>query len=179
MSDNESEDRERRRHLGFELHVINNLIDTRRAETEKNLEPEPPTKMQTWIIRYLVHSQGRDIFQRDIEAALHTSRATISSTLKAMEKNGYIVRTPVEGDARLKRVSITRKAMDAEKATRQRIRKTEELMRQGMSNEEFEELFRLLEIVRRNLEGGKAKCAGPSAAEGQGKLSIRKESDPA
>ena len=32
-----------------------------------------------------------------------------------MKKNGYIVRTPMENDARLKRIELTQKALDHEK----------------------------------------------------------------
>ena len=36
----------------------------------------------------------------------------MTNMLKSLEKNGYIVRTPMENDARLKRIELTQKALD-------------------------------------------------------------------
>ena len=178
MTENEREESEWRRHLGFEIHLINNLLDARRSEQMQTGDGEiPPTKMQTWIIRFLVHHPGGEIYQRDIESALHTSRATVSSTLKAMEKAGYIVRSSVEDDARLKKVTCTQKAVEAEKAAWRRIFENEAIMRRGMSDEDYETLLRLLEVVRVNLESER----GRTAQEGAGSRipdPAGKESDP-
>ena len=132
---------------------------------------------EIWPSAVTLHLTGGEIYQRDIESALHTSRATVSSTLKAMEKAGYIVRSSVEDDARLKKVTCTQKAVEAEKAAWRRIFENEAIMRRGMSDEDYETLLRLLEVVRVNLESER----GRTAQEGAGSRipdPAGKESDP-
>ena len=49
------------------------------------------------------------IIQEDIEAHFDLKGATVTNMLKSLEKNGFIIRTPMENDARLKRITLTEK----------------------------------------------------------------------
>ena len=50
-----------------------------------------------------------EIYQKDIEQEFKVSRATASNMLQLMERKGLIVRESVSCDARLKKISLTRK----------------------------------------------------------------------
>ena len=145
---------DKRNHIGFLLRLAHNLLEANVKENSE-LDGQPVTQIQHWIIRYLDKNQDRDIFQKDLEEEFHTSKATISSTLQVMERNGLITRTAVEWDARLKKLGLTEKALEFTRRARENVDKTEQLLRNGMTEEEVQELLRLLKQVCRNLEAGR------------------------
>lgn len=110
------------------------------------------TQIQHWIIRFLADHQDRDIFQRDLEDELHVSRATISSTLQVMERNGLILRNAVASDARLKKLSLTPKSLEFSRRAQENVAKMEECLSKGMTPEERDQLLSLLRRVLQNLE---------------------------
>ena len=69
-----------------------------------------------------------------------------------MEKNGLIVREPVPYDARLKKITLTEKAIAMDDLIEKEILRTEEELQRGMSEEEVHELLRLLAKLRKNME---------------------------
>ena len=104
------------------------------------------------MIGYIMDNPDRNIFQKDIEAEFHLSGATVTNMLKSLEKKGYIVRTPMENDARLKRIELTQKALDHENRVRENIRVIEEAMHKGFSKEEFDMMLGFLDRVIDNME---------------------------
>ena len=104
------------------------------------------------IIGFLMDNVERDIFQKDIEAHFDLKGATVTNMLKSLEKNGYIVRTPMENDARLKRIELTQKALDHENRVRENIMVIEEAMHEGFSKEEFNMMLGFLDRVIDNME---------------------------
>lgn len=84
------------------------------------------TAMQAHTLKYiLVNSMCRDIYQRDIEAEFQIRRPTATGTLQLLEKNGFITRESVAGDARLKRIVPTAKAEELRAAVVENIREVE------------------------------------------------------
>ena len=69
-----------------------------------------PTPTQMQILKYLIEHLTEDIYQRDLEKALHLRRATISGVLKTMEKNHLIKRIITTEDARSKKIMINENA---------------------------------------------------------------------
>ncbi|MDE7208414.1 MAG: MarR family transcriptional regulator, partial [Clostridia bacterium] len=58
----------------------------------------------------------------------------------------------VDGDGRLKRVSLTQKSLDIHDSIDCELGKIEIKLREGMSEEELDTLFRLLDKVKNNVE---------------------------
>ncbi len=110
------------------------------------------TQIQHWIIHYLDRNSNRDIYQKDLEEEFHVSRATISSTLQVMEKNGLITRSAVLQDARLKKIALTERAIEFKRQARQNVEELELCMQDGLSEKEKGDLLHLLRKVRKNLE---------------------------
>ncbi len=153
--------------------MIQNLIEAR-IKAEREEDGLCVTQIQHWIIRYLDKNRGRDIFQKDLEGEFHASKATISSTLQVMERNGLLVRTAVGWDARLKKICLTEKALEFSRRSRENMLRMEALLRKGMSPEESAELMRLLRQVRYNLE--QSRNPGQSESPSQDPGSERSES---
>lgn len=142
---------ERKEHICFEIRIIQNLI-CEIIKDNKARNDVCVTQLQHWIIRYLDANPDKDIYQKDLEEVFKTSRATISNTLQVMERNDLIIRTSVEQDARLKRLTLTEKARAFRRKVGENVESMEALMRKGMTPEEEEIFVRLLHKVRENLE---------------------------
>ena len=68
--------------------------------------------MQKMFLGYLDAHDGQPVYQKDLESAFHIRRSTASGILQIMVRDGLLVREPVEGDARLKRLVLTPIAME-------------------------------------------------------------------
>ena len=75
------------------------------------LEDSDLTPVQQQLLKFiLLESAHKPIFQRDIEEAFQIRRSTVTGIIKLIEQKGYITRTSVESDARLKQLVPTEKA---------------------------------------------------------------------
>ena len=77
---------------------------------------------------------------------------TVTAIIKTMEKKGYISRTSVENDARLKRVMIIPKGEEALKSIDDAIQETNLKVIEGITEEEKQTLYQILKKIRGNLE---------------------------
>ena len=139
------------KYLGHKLGRIHRNIDRYFDRHKDGAGPCLP-RTQGMIIGFLMDNVERDIFQKDIEAHFDLKGATVTNMLKSLEKNGYIVRTPMENDARLKRIELTQKALDHENRVRENIMGIEEAMHEGFSKEEFNMMLGFLDRVIDNME---------------------------
>lgn len=143
---------EHRRMLGFELRGLNNLIKSVVCRYKQEEDGAPLTQFQAGIMGYLFHHQDQPVYQKNIEEEFKVSGATASNTLQVMEKNGFIKRSSVDTDGRLKRITMTETACRRHSMVEEHMQEMDRRMLQGMSEQEQEELFRLLRIIRANLE---------------------------
>lgn len=142
----------RRDSVAHELKVLMNKVN-RLAEASMPAEcRQDATERQGRVLAYLYHNQGRDVYQRDVEAVFSVSRATASQMLSAMEKNGLITRTGVTGDARLKKLALTERACVHMGRIRSGMREFERTLTRGLSEEERTALLALLRRVERNAD---------------------------
>lgn len=140
------------RSIGFRLKSVNNMIrrslDTKFAE-EGEIEL---CGMQGPLIGYIFGtSKTQDVFQRDLEKAFNIRRSTATVMLQNLEQKGLIIRVPVEQDARLKRIVLTDKAIEQNNAIRTKIDEFNTYLEEGITPEEKEEFFRILDKIERNL----------------------------
>lgn len=140
------------KHLGFQIRIISNLIkrDIDNLITDKfNVNI---TRIHGWIIDYINRNKDKDIFQKDIEEEFSIRRSTATIILKSMEKNNLITRNSVNYDARLRKIELTEKAININKNFRNIIDEFEEKLIQGLSKEELDTFFDILEKIKMNLE---------------------------
>ncbi len=139
------------RHLGFEFRTLNNLIK-RYFEQHKPEEFKNSTGVHGWAIRYFYENRDKDIFQRDFEARFSIRRSTATNILKLMEKNGLINRVAVSYDARLKKIVLTDKAIAIHKKATQNIEIFENILKSGLTQEEIDSFYKILDKIKANLE---------------------------
>jgi len=104
------------------------------------------------IIGYLYHNQNRDIFQKNIEEEFSIRRSTVSKTLRLMEEKDYIKRESVDGDARLRKISLTPKALRIADFIESDMQKLQDIAFNGISDSDLEVIFRVAVKVRENIE---------------------------
>lgn len=103
------------------------------------------------IIRFLSANRNRDIFQRDIEEAFMVRRSTVSSNLRLLEAKGYIERSSVADDARLKKITLTEKAVKAHEVIFEGTLKLQRLMAEDLSEDELETFFMVIRKIKNKL----------------------------
>ena len=138
--------------IGLEIRNLSNLI---RRDIEKHadkLECKPNKGVRGWAIDYFYENRDRDIFQKDFEEKFSIRRSTASNMLKLMEKNGFIVRKSVDSDARLKKIVLTEKAVMVHNFIAEDIKKREEKLRKGLTDEEIKAFFSVVQKIKSNIE---------------------------
>ncbi len=141
-----------KKYIGIELSRASNVIKRSFCSSETSRKIDEATEKNSWIIGFIASNSDRDVFQRDIEEKFSVRRSTVSSMLKLMEKKGLVVRESVGYDARLKKLTLTPKALEMYKEMMANIERDERNLREGLSEEELKEFFRILEKIRKNAE---------------------------
>lgn len=147
---------ENRHHVGFQVRCFNNQMARYLDYSFKSVLQREGcsdlTVTHSWIIHFIRKSGDTPVYQRDIERRFDISRATATTMLQLMEKNGYIIRKPVPQDARLKQLVLTPKALQVEKAKDTDIIFIEQRLQEGISEEDMEIFFSCMEKMRENMQ---------------------------
>ena len=137
--------------IGAEIGMLHNMFRRQMAcmsESTENL-----TGMQAMIVHHLIlHENKGDLFQKDIETAFQMRRSTATGILQLMEQHGILRREPVAHDGRLKRLVLTDQARAMDERINERMEQMEQLLRQGITEEELTNWFAVSEKIRSNLE---------------------------
>ena len=137
--------------ISHRLRVLVNLLNRRSEAMIQEALGREITPMQGRIIGYLGLHRDQDIFQRDIESAFSITRSTASKTLTLMEENGLIRRSGVSGDARLKKIEPTDKALGMLSRFDEQMIRCERLLCTGLTEEERATLTALLQKLQGNV----------------------------
>ena len=136
--------------IGHKVRIINNSIDKYFHSSWEKAGVEP-TRMQCATLHYLHIHEGENVFQKDLEAAFDISGATATNILKVMEKEGLITRVPMENDARLKKLEMTKKGRDFGDASRENVQRLESGMEKGFTEEELTIFRSFLDRLTQNI----------------------------
>lgn len=138
--------------LSFEIKTLVNLVKREVGASERGRTVANATGNNAFIIGYLAHHEGEDVFQRDLEEKFSVRRSTMSNTIMLMEQKGFLTRTPVSYDARLKKLTLTEDGWRIHHTLESAIRDAEAKLTGGLTEEEKETLFALLEKMRSNFD---------------------------
>lgn len=84
--------------------------------------------------------RGETPSQRELADLLHVTPATIATSLKSLERNGYVVREMDPDDCRRNLISLTQKAIEAMEETHKVFDWIDEAMFAGFTEAEVEQL---------------------------------------
>ena len=105
--------KEEDRKIGPEIHCTDLKLSRNLSAHVRKSGVDEVTMMHGWIIRYLYENREQDIFQKDIEQRFAVGRSTVTNLIQLMEKKGFVKRESVKQDARLKKVILTEKGVQA------------------------------------------------------------------
>lgn len=140
------------RSLGISIRKVNIMLKRRFESSPTRKEIDMGTGMHGYIICFLRENQGRDLFQKDVEAKFSMRRSTATAILQLMEKNGLIERRSVDYDARLKKIILTDRANELAELFKQEQLETDRLMEKNFTEEELKQFYYLLDRVIENLQ---------------------------
>lgn len=138
--------------IGKRIKILSNLLKRSSDASEILREGENITGAHGWIIGYLYENRDRDVFQRDVENNFKIRRPTATGILQRMEKNGLIRKCPVPYDQRLKKLTLTPKAVRLHEDIHAEIRKIEERLCMGLTEEEVDAFVRTADIMIENMQ---------------------------
>ena len=134
----------------LKIRCISNLI-RRTLDNNLNTKFDDITNINSWIIRYIDKNSNKNIYQKDLEKEFSITRSTASKVVNLMEKKGYIKRESVEGDARLKKLTLTDKAKDVTYIMKRNVSNIEKKMVKGISKEDLEVFCNVIDKLERNI----------------------------
>ena len=138
------------RYVGFEIKALSNLLKRRMMNPSEHSQGML-TEIEGVLIGYLCHSQGREIYQKDLEQAFCIRSSTASRLLKRLEDEGLIQRVLGVKDGRMKRITPTLRAQTLNDEAERRIAATEAVLTRGLSREEIDQFLSIAEKLKRNL----------------------------
>jgi len=148
---------DQKKQVGFELRLLMNasMREIQKNEypfDEDNHSPRHHSPMHGRVVDYLIAHQNEDIYQKDIENAFEIRRSTASKILKSMETHHLIQRIPVEHDARLKKIVLTKKAIKFLEKIQNNMQQFENKITKNITKEELDVFFTTIDKMKKNLE---------------------------
>lgn len=140
-----------KRAIGFEVRTLNNMLMRKLESIAVRHGEDAPTMAHGWILGYLYHHSGDDVYQRDIERIFKLSRSAVTCILKNLEERGCIKRESVAFDARLKKIVLLPKGIEIHKMSMEDVKIMDNIMGKNISKEDLEVFYRVVDQVKRNL----------------------------
>lgn len=140
------------RRIGVELRALDNLIKRHMERASQGKELDAATGTNGWIIGFLAGNQHKDIFQRDLEAEFGITRSTASKVVALMEKKGLIRREMVPQDARLRKLSLTPRALELSEIMYAAGTAMEQQLLKGFSADEIDQLYQYISRMKENIQ---------------------------
>ena len=122
--------------LGMEINCVSNMIRRSIDQRIAAMPGEKLSRMDSWIIHYMLDHQQEDVFQKDVDQMVH---------------KGLIMRSPVDYDARLKKLTLTPKVLETHRLVEGEIAKFEQLLAAGFTSQELTQFKEYLGRVARNI----------------------------
>lgn len=104
----------------------------------------------------LIESRRHPVYQKDLEQEFGLRASTVTEMLKSLEFQGLITRLPDEQDARYKKIMFTSKAASMKDQLRREIEQSEQILLQGIGEEELARFMCTANKMLQNLDGSDA-----------------------
>ncbi len=137
---------------GVEIHRTEHMMSRKLEAKVREQGIDEVTLTHGWIIRFLYENRDRDIYQKDIEKYFLVGRSTVTNSIKLMEKRGVVRREFVECDARLKKVILTEKGMQAHETIEAVIEGLNASILDGIEEEDAKVFLKVIRKIRENVE---------------------------
>ncbi len=143
--------------MDFELHRTSRIVRRYMDNDASKSYVEKMTGTHGWAVGFFYNNRHKDVFQKDFEKEFDIRRSTASNILSLMESNDLIKRESVPYDARLKKITLTPKALEIQSVVEDAFSRLDQKMKEGISEDEMKVFFRVLEKINSNLERNDAE----------------------
>ena len=135
--------------IGAQIHMLSRKIKRKLDETFVSYGI---TGVQAIMLKF-INDKSREgkVYAKDIESEFDMRRATIAGILQLLEQNQLITRKAEGSDARLKEITITKKALEIINNVDSSIAQLEKRLEKNMSKEEKENFLKTLDKLSKNL----------------------------
>lgn len=110
------------------------------------------TTTQIQIMEYIISRPKKCALQKEFEKVLGLSRATVSSVLITMEKNGLIVRITDNNDTRTKKIVLSNNAQRVFNSSKEKIKKIEDICLKDITEKDLSIFINVLSKMTENLK---------------------------
>ena len=110
------------------------------------------TTTQIQIMEYIISRPKKCALQKEFEKVLGLSRATVSSVLITMEKNGLIVRITDNTDTRTKKIVLSSNAQKVFNRFKEKIKKIEDICLKDITEKDLNTFINVLSKMTENLK---------------------------
>lgn len=110
------------------------------------------TTTQIQIMEYIISRPKKCALQKEFEKVLGLSRATVSSVLITMEKNGLIVRITDNTDNRTKKIVLSSNAQRVFNGSKEKIKKIEDICLKDITEKDLNTFINVLSKMTENLK---------------------------
>ncbi len=137
--------------VGDLIHVIDKYI---LSIYNKNLKEFDINFQQAMIILFIYsyNNEGKEIYQKDLEQLMGLSNPTITTSVKTMMRKDLVYRIQSENDGRYYHLHLTVKSFNIVEDIAHKIFSANESFSLLLSNEENNELFKLLTKLSNNIK---------------------------
>lgn len=104
------------------------------------------------FLAFLFENQDTDIFQKDIEEFFSLRPSTVSRSLKLLEEKGYIIRTSMDYDSRLKKITLAEKSKEVCRSFEMSMRAVFEEVTKNISEQDIDNFNLTLSKMIANLD---------------------------
>lgn len=131
--------------------MIKMIADRMKADGDARLKTYNMTFVQSMVLRHLKLHEGKAT-QKQLEDDFRVSHPTIVGIIARMENNGLIRSYTDCNDRRQKIIEMSEAGYAMEETIHSDIMERDRKLVDGLSEQEVAELYRMLEIIYRNLQ---------------------------
>ena len=136
--------------IGAEIKSLQNMVSRQIEKFGTDLGKDRPSGPNLFILKFLDMHPDKDIFQKDLEKVLETTKSSCSKVITNMESKGYICRTAVE-DARYNKVCLTPLGEKIVREADVYMEDFEKNLRKGLTDEQLDVFFYCIDVMKKNL----------------------------
>ncbi len=135
--------------LGYKFKRINEMF---KARMNEDMKQNDLTFSQMEVLFYLVKNQDHAVNQQELCQAIEVAHPTMIGLINRLEEKEMVQRRVDPENRRNRYIEMTQKAHEVMLRTKYRRDHNDQVITQGMSETEKEELNRLLTMVYNNMQ---------------------------
>ena len=137
-------------HDKYAARYISKLSNTLRRKIDAFSSRGNLSGSQGRVLHFILAQRG-DVFQKDIEEEYCLRPPTATELLKKMERDGLIHRETMPNDARMKRITVSEKALHYKDIVIADITNLEDELTRGISRDALDTFFSVIEKMLDNI----------------------------